>query len=431
MDKMYSTIRQIRSIQELKESTKNNNNSKMAPVKVDLTPVVDNYQTASSELQHETEASILPFFEGASEEDYKLKKEKHGKFLKTMLGELPMQFKSLDASRPWMIYWGVNALMLLGMDVEDLKKYIGDTILACQSPDGGLGGGNGQLSHLAPTYAGITALALCGDAKKWDQIDRKKMYKYLMDMKQDDGSFTMHRNGEVDTRACYCALAVASLLNIVTDELVADTVEFIQSCQTYEGGFSAIPGTEAHGGYAFCALGALCIIGPPTETITKLDTVSLLRWLSVRQSQPEKGFSGRTNKLVDGCYNHWVGGCWALLEAALQSNDSLWDRRGLANYTLLCCQAENGGLRDKPSKRPDAYHSNYTLCGLSGAQYRYFYNAVDKIETSDYAFNWGYEKCDLGLAEESDVLAINPVHVLPMGVAEKMHDHYKQVDKIK
>jgi hypothetical protein len=26
------------------------------------------------------------------------------------------------------------------------------------------------------------------------------------------------------------------------------------------------------------------------------------------------GFRGRTNKLVDGCYSWWVGGCFALLE---------------------------------------------------------------------------------------------------------------------
>ena len=26
------------------------------------------------------------------------------------------------------------------------------------------------------------------------------------------------------------------------------------------------------------------------------------------------GFRGRTNKLVDGCYSWWVGGCFAVLE---------------------------------------------------------------------------------------------------------------------
>lgn len=29
------------------------------------------------------------------------------------------------------------------------------------------------------------------------------------------------------------------------------------------------------------------------------------------------GFKGRTNKLVDGCYSWWVGGCVALVEGFL------------------------------------------------------------------------------------------------------------------
>lgn len=29
------------------------------------------------------------------------------------------------------------------------------------------------------------------------------------------------------------------------------------------------------------------------------------------------GFKGRTNKLVDGCYSWWVGGCVALVEGLL------------------------------------------------------------------------------------------------------------------
>lgn len=86
----------------------------------------------------------------------------------------------------------------------------------------------------------------------------------------------------------------------------------------------------------------------------------LISWLSARQYAPEGGFSGRTNKLVDGCYSHWVGGCWPLIEAALGQSGSatpteharrrsLYSREGLIRYILSCCQAEVGGLRDKPS----------------------------------------------------------------------------------
>lgn len=33
--------------------------------------------------------------------------------------------------------------------------------------------------------------------------------------------------------------------------------------QTYEGGFSGSPGTEAHGAYTYCAVACLCIMGHP------------------------------------------------------------------------------------------------------------------------------------------------------------------------
>lgn len=92
-----------------------------------------------------------------------------------------------------------------------------------------------------------------------------------------------------------------------------------------------------------------------------MDIPLLVSWLSARQYAPEGGFSGRTNKLVDGCYSHWVGDCWPLVRSALngphRDGDAvpevpqyLFSREGLARYIMNCCQNKNGGLRDKPGK---------------------------------------------------------------------------------
>lgn len=100
-----------------------------------------------------------------------------------------------------------------------------------------------------------------------------------------------------------------------------------------------------------------------------LNVPRLISWLSSRQYAPEGGFSGRTNKLVDGCYSHWVGGCWPLIEAALSGSaspsghlgykgklplhkQSLYSREGLIRYIMCCCQdqSKRGGLRDKPGR---------------------------------------------------------------------------------
>jgi protein farnesyltransferase subunit beta len=65
---------------------------------------------------------------------------------------------------------------------------------------GGFGGGPGQLAHCAPTYAAVSALLICGSQEAYEIINREKIYSFLMRMKQADGSFRMHENGEIDVR---------------------------------------------------------------------------------------------------------------------------------------------------------------------------------------------------------------------------------------
>ena len=84
-------------------------------------------------------------------------------------------------------------------------------------------------------------------------------------------------------------------------------------CQTYEGGFGATPGNEAHGGYTFCGLAALLFMGK--ERLCNEDR--LLRWVCNKQMKVEGGFQGRTNKLVDACYSFWQGGVFPLIHNLL------------------------------------------------------------------------------------------------------------------
>lgn len=81
-----------------------------------------------------------------------------------------------------------------------------------------------------------------------------------------------------------------------------------------------------------------------------------------------------TNKLVDGCYSFWQCAVFALIHPYFQNqvdsplDDFLFDQRALQEYVLLFCQNKTGGLRDKPGKTKDLYHSCYVLSGLSVAQ---------------------------------------------------------------
>ena len=68
-------------------------------------------------------------------------------------------YVSLDASRPWICYWIVHALALLGEEFsnEEVQNVIG-LLSQCQAAEGGFGGGPMQIAHLAPTYAAVNAL---------------------------------------------------------------------------------------------------------------------------------------------------------------------------------------------------------------------------------------------------------------------------------
>ncbi|VDO81816.1 unnamed protein product [Heligmosomoides polygyrus] len=199
---------------------------------------------------------------------------------------------------------------------------------------------------------------------------RDSLSRFLHRMKQPDGSFTMHEGGEVDIRGTYCALAVAALCGIMTDELKDGTAEWVIKCQTYEGGFAGEPMAEAHGGYAFCGVASLVIL----DRYRLVDSELLLQWLSKRQMPFEGGFQGRTNKLVDGCYSFWQAANFPLIDGEMAregrpTTDGLFDARMLEEYILLCCQVHQaGGLRDKPDKSRDLYHTCYVLSGLAIAQ---------------------------------------------------------------
>lgn len=347
---------------------------------------------------------------------------------------LPGGMVVLEASHPWIFYWLMNAAVLLGGDKaidEDIKKNASKAILSYLWKDGdrvAFSGGYGQLPHVAAQYAAIMSLAVIGDEDTWKKLDRKGIYRFLKSVKQSDGSFAMQEHGEVDCRSVYCALTVASVLDILDSDLSEGVTEWLVRCQTYEGGFSGCPGEEAHAGYAFCALAALCILHSPEEVSKLIDTDSLLRWTAFRQYNIEGGLSGRSNKLVDGCYSHWVGGMAAILEC-VSGDRNVLNRMALQNYILCCCQAKPFGLIDKPGCTPDFYHTNYVLCGLSNCQH---YQIYDETIAKKEGCAFGYRPVKIEDTSVIDNLPVNivepidPIFGVPAGKALKMRNFYRK-----
>ncbi|PIA40511.1 hypothetical protein AQUCO_02500312v1 [Aquilegia coerulea] len=351
-----------------------------------------------------------------------LQRDQHMEYLTKGLNQLGPSFGVLDANRPWLCYWILHSIALLGecIDCEREDDAV-DFLSRCQDQDGGYGGGPGQLPHLATTYAAVNSLITLGGEKALSSINRDKLRGFLLRMKDPSGGFRMHNAGEMDVRACYTAISVASVLNILDTELVKNVGDYILSCQTYEGGIAGEPCSEAHGGYTFCGLATMILI----NEADRLDLPSLVDWVVFRQGV-ECGFQGRANKLVDGCYSFWQGGVFALIqrlpsiagehlnlkvgkgkqerESAQSvgiSNTSeqesgsgtlspsgrklsdigisfikgrtalgpLFHSVALQQYILLCSQVQEGGFKDKPGKYRDYYHTCYCLSGLSVCQH--------------------------------------------------------------
>ncbi|KAF2400939.1 terpenoid cyclases/Protein prenyltransferase [Trichodelitschia bisporula] len=416
----------------------------------ELPPIQDSLITKSSEVELATAKDCLPLL--ANPEGRlnsfglpHLNRAGHITFLRSNLEDLlPRGFTAADASRPWMLYWALSGLSMLGDDVTDLRDQVVSTLTPMQNRDGGFGGGHGQLSHLATTYASVLSLVTVGGYAALNLINRKTLWHWLGHMKQGDGGFTMCEGGEKDIRGAYCAMTVISLLNLPNElppeaparadgveTFLAKLPEWISSCQTFEGGIAGAPTNEAHGAYAFCALACLSIIAPPNESIRRhIDIPALISWLAYRQCAPEGGFAGRTNKLVDGCYSHWVGGCWTLISAALQSEGSadIWSREGLTRYILCCCQG-SAGLRDKPTTYPDGYHSCYVLAGLSAAQNVFKFEVDEKllgVTPGTAAYGWTtVGQANVPGDEEDRIIPVHPVLVVPFERAAECRGYFE------
>lgn len=242
----------------------------------------------------------------------------------------------------------------------------------------------------------------------------------------------MAEGGETDVRAVYIVLILISLFNLPHDlpalpsaaraaghtTFESGVGEYIRACQSFEGGIGCNPFTEAHGAYTFCGLAALCLLDPwqgPKAVGQYLDIDALLQWVMWRQEDISGGLAGRTNKVVDNCYSHWIGGCWTLLEAAQEQTADLFNRDALALYILACGQSPYGGLRDKPSKHPDAYHSCYGLAGLSMTAHCWTFDKgrwlhVGQRKTTD---------------EASTVRPLHPVYITPVEETAAVEEYFK------
>ncbi|VDO44474.1 unnamed protein product, partial [Onchocerca flexuosa] len=156
----------------------------------------------------------------------------HTRLVYRSLKQLGKSCSHLDASRPWFCYWGMHSLKLLEAPVdENLTSRPVNGLLVDMEASSFFGsfdrhikysGGPGQYPHLATTYGAVMALISIGTNEAFASINRKTLKDFLHSVKRADGGFALHIGGEADIRGSYCALAVASITNILDDQLRKD-----------------------------------------------------------------------------------------------------------------------------------------------------------------------------------------------------------------
>ncbi|EEC69953.1 very-long-chain (3R)-3-hydroxyacyl-CoA dehydratase PASTICCINO 2B [Oryza sativa Japonica Group] len=325
----------------------------------------------------------------AEPEQPEFARERHVLFLEAMASELPADYASQEVNHLTLAYFAVAGLSLLRELDSVNKDQIAKWILSFQvhpKTDNELD--NGQFygfcgsrttqfpstnmkdpchngSHLASTYSALAILKIVG----YDlaNIDNKVLLSSMRNLQQPDGSFMpTHIGAETDLRFVYCAAAICSMLKDWTGMDKEKAKQYILSCQSYDGGFGLVPGSESHGGGTFCAVAALCLMGfiqvdlaSNLQEPSSIDVRLLLEWCLQRQAA-DGGFQGRRNKSSDTCYAFWIGGVLKIIGAY-----RFIDHGALRSFLLYCQSPYGGFTKFLYDQFPDIYHSYYGLAALS------------------------------------------------------------------
>ena len=213
-------------------------------------------------------------------------------------------------------------------------------------------------AHLPSTYTAILVLGLL--RADFSRLNVDGLQQFLHACQEPDGSSapvplstrstgsdqTTNGNNvsfESDARMVYCAAVISQWIRLAcqcsttqsrrdTNSIevtamgpsVDKTRQWIQACQSWEGGFGGRPGLEAQGGTTYCCLAASTILlqdpsrhvtGQPsiaetakTWSLESMETAAVVRWLAQRQvTDGHGGFQGRPGKDEDVCYSFWCG----------------------------------------------------------------------------------------------------------------------------
>lgn len=146
-----------------------------------LPPIRDALVTDTSLSQDQTARDCLPLHASTSRSLFdlnpqgipRLNREAHIRFLSEAIQNA--KHIPYDALRPWIVYWTLTGLSVLGENLERWRNRVLETLSPMQNLSGGFGGGPGQASHAACSYAAVLSLAMIGGDESLNLIDRRAL----------------------------------------------------------------------------------------------------------------------------------------------------------------------------------------------------------------------------------------------------------------
>lgn len=196
-------------------------------------------------------------------------RDRHVCYLQMMYQLLPADYEAQEINRLTLAYFVVSGLHILRSTHCVDKEAIIDWVLSLQAhPKNEAEPGNEQFygfhgsrssqyrqtddairvpnnSHLASTYSALAILRIIG--YDLSLLNSQSILKSMKNLQQSDGSFMpIHTGAERDLRFVYCAAAICSMFENWSGMDRELAKEYILSCQSYDGGFGLIPGSESH-----------------------------------------------------------------------------------------------------------------------------------------------------------------------------------------
>lgn len=205
----------------------------------------------------------------AGSESSTFEKDRHILYLEMMYQLLPPPYQVQEINRLTLAYFVISGLDILGAIDRIDKDAVVDWVLSLQAHPKNEGTiENGQFygfhgsrssqfqssndgapnlngSHLASTYCALVILKTVG--YDLSLIESEILLKSMRTLQQPDGCFMpIHTGGETDLRFVFCAAAICSMLKNWSGMDREKAKEYIRNCQSYDGGFGLIPGSESH-----------------------------------------------------------------------------------------------------------------------------------------------------------------------------------------